>query len=434
MVFPLLVRGLGEVSVADLKDLFESCGTVRSCRIAGHGKAIIYFSDRDGQQRGHKLNGTDYEGSTVKTSLLKPSDAASTIKERDDAMSGEDTYSVVVNNVPPGTTHQEMEAAMEKHGEVSKVDPDKKSDTVWFVTYSDKTAARIASKKGARIGRALCKCVRVMPEGMKKAQGKDAGPEDGEEEDDDEDGEGGGGSKPAQDKGEHGKTLTVLVKKLPADATREDIDGVFGDCGSIKDVRIATPAAGKMCFIDFETKTGMRKACKLKKAEIRGTLLEIKHAKNVKDMSNWEQSTTPVPRNDPSHKPPDCRTVIVKNLPFDLGDTDDKIKNRIKRVFKACGSVQEVRLFMTYEEVPKFKGIAFVEFKEGDAAAAALKMNGRDNDGRVLKVDWVDNKDKALKRKAQMQKSKGINKKPNKGPSGKGGMGGKAGKPYGGKK
>jgi len=178
--------------------------------------------------------------------------------------------------------------------------------------------------------------------------------------------------------GEHGKSLTVLVKNLAAEATRADVEKAFGDCGVLKAVRIATPASGKICFIDFETKTGMRKACKLKGLKIKGAAVEIKHAKNVKDTTlSANQSTTPVTRNDPSHKPPDCRTIIVKNLPFDLGDTDEKIKNRIKRMFKACGSVNAVRLFMTYEEEPKFKGIAFVEFKEGDAAGAALKMNGR---------------------------------------------------------
>eukprot|EP00961_Rhodomonas_salina_P057168 768759-Rhodomonas_salina.2 len=49
------------------------------------------------------------------------------------------------------------------------------------------------------------------------------------------------------------------------------------------------------------------------------------------------------------------RTVIVKNLAYSVGDTEEKIQNRIKRVFKVCGSVAGVRLFMDKEDDKKFK-------------------------------------------------------------------------------
>jgi RNA recognition motif-containing protein len=35
-----------------------------------------------------------------------------------------------------------------------------------------------------------------------------------------------------------------------------------------------------------------------------------------------------------------------------------------------------------------FKGMCFVEFGEPEALNAALQMNGRDNDGRPMKIDW----------------------------------------------
>jgi hypothetical protein len=53
LVFPVLVRGLGEVSVADLKDVFSECGETAHVKISGGGKAIVSFASRDAGTHTH---------------------------------------------------------------------------------------------------------------------------------------------------------------------------------------------------------------------------------------------------------------------------------------------------------------------------------------------------------------------------------------------
>ena len=115
LVFPVLVRGLGEVSMADVDDLFAACGKLQSSRITGHGKAIITFTERAAAAAAHKLNGTAFEERTIRVSLLKPvpereagGSAAAPHGKKDDE-DDEVSFSVIVNNVPPGTNQDELQ-------------------------------------------------------------------------------------------------------------------------------------------------------------------------------------------------------------------------------------------------------------------------------------------------------------------------------------
>eukprot|EP00960_Hanusia_phi_P014336 422672-Hanusia_phi.AAC.1 len=65
----------------------------------------------------------------------------------------------------------------------------------------------------------------------------------------------------------------------------------------------------------------------MKGAELKGMKLIVSAAKNVSERSEG-------PEHQPRPKPASCRTIIVKNLPYAIGDTEEKIKNKVKRVFK----------------------------------------------------------------------------------------------------
>jgi RNA recognition motif-containing protein len=389
-VYPILVRGLGGVSVADLRDLFSECGEIKHVRITGQGKAIIDFETRPAAQTAAKLDGTDMDGNKIRVSTLKPTlspEAEAANKPEAQPVDDEGySYTVCVNNVPAGTTKEEVAAAAAKHGLVKHVKLDKKREGVAFVEYepSAKSGARQASKKSIIIGRTICKTVRLKPVPTEE-------PEVAE--------------KPGVVGGKKNTSTTALVRALPDGVTSEELTAAFQGCGEISTVRLASTAGGNIAFMEFSTKTAFRKALKKKGAPFRGGKLDVSVAKKVVAQAAAGPAKAPKP------KPPQCRTVIVKNLPFYRGDNEEKVKQKIKRVFKVallrppapiqrgpaasalhspprparpmaqvaaraqvCGSVKEVRPFMDRaNDDASFKGMAYVEFGEPESADAALK-------------------------------------------------------------
>ena len=91
-----------------------------------------------------------------------------------------------------------------KHGAVASARLDQKRPGAAWVEYEDKRAARNAERKGLRLGRTLCKAVRVMPRAFTKAGGGGGGGEDGPG----EDGAEGGGGRAAVG-------TTALVRGVP---------------------------------------------------------------------------------------------------------------------------------------------------------------------------------------------------------------------------
>ena len=138
-IHPVLVRGLFDVSVADLQDLFSECGQTRQVKIKGNGKAIVEFNDKAAAHTAMSLNGTEIDGKVVKVSKLPPEEATGAQDAKED-----DGYStsVCINSVPPGTTVQEVKEACLKHGGVVKVKMDKKRDGVAFCEFEEKDSAR----------------------------------------------------------------------------------------------------------------------------------------------------------------------------------------------------------------------------------------------------------------------------------------------------
>jgi len=89
--------------------------------------------------------------------------------------------------------------------------------------------------------------------------------------------------------------------------------------------------------------------------------------------------------------PEDCKTLFVKNLPYEL--KEDAIGDR----FRPFGEIAEIRIAKNWT-TNMSKGFAYVIYKEHISAKAALiKMNGKELKGfagRQLKIDF-DTKQKA---------------------------------------
>lgn len=72
--------------------------------------------------------------------------------------------------------------------------------------------------------------------------------------------------------------------------------------------------------------------------------------------------------------------LLIRNLPRSLSQTE------LRELFEACGRVQSCSLVMD-DKTGLSKGFAFVEMpKPGEAKAAMKTLNGKELDGRKLRV------------------------------------------------
>ena len=108
-----------------------------------------------------------------------------------------------------------------------------------------------------------------------------------------------------------------------------------------------------------------------------------------------------------------AKNIYVGNLSY--GVTEDMLQN----LFSEYGQVSAARI-ITDKQTGRSKGFGFVEMNSDEEAAAAIEgLNGKDVDGRALKVN-----------EAQPKQDTGGGRGPRRGGFGGGGGGGRGG--YGG--
>ena len=72
--------------------------------------------------------------------------------------------------------------------------------------------------------------------------------------------------------------------------------------------------------------------------------------------------------------------VFVGNLPFKI--TEDWLKDE----FKDCGELGEIT-WLTHSDTGRFKGAVFISMADAAAANKAIEANGRELEGRPMKVE-----------------------------------------------
>ena len=89
--------------------------------------------------------------------------------------------------------------------------------------------------------------------------------------------------------------------------------------------------------------------------------------------------------------PDECKTLFVKNLPYEL--SEDDIGDR----FRKYGLISSVR--KCYNAATKqFKGFCYIDFETHEAAKNSLEgMNGKQIKGRAIIVDFDTKQGKAKK-------------------------------------
>jgi RNA recognition motif-containing protein len=80
--------------------------------------------------------------------------------------------------------------------------------------------------------------------------------------------------------------------------------------------------------------------------------------------------------------PDDCSTLFVKNLPYTF--KEDDVGDRFRRF----GSIKSIRLAYNWM-TKQSKGFAYIRFdNHANAKRALIEMNGKEVQGRRIKVDF----------------------------------------------
>ena len=78
--------------------------------------------------------------------------------------------------------------------------------------------------------------------------------------------------------------------------------------------------------------------------------------------------------------------LYVGNLPYSVDES------HLEQLFSAYGGVDEVVLIKD-RETGRSKGFAFVTFNSQDAAEKALEQNGKEYEGRTMRVNHARERD-----------------------------------------
>lgn len=74
--------------------------------------------------------------------------------------------------------------------------------------------------------------------------------------------------------------------------------------------------------------------------------------------------------------------LFIGNLPFSSDESD------LQQAFEQFGEIDEIRV-ITDRETGRSRGFAFITFAESDNANSALTMDGKELNGRPLRVSFA---------------------------------------------
>jgi nucleolin len=171
----------------------------------------------------------------------------------------------------------------------------------------------------------------------------------------------------------------VYVQGLPFTATEQDIRTFFKDVGDIASIRLPKwHDSGKLKgygHVEFKKAESATKALDLNGEYLQDRYLSIDRPMVPRALANAEA-------HEPSAKPAGCRTIFIKNLPYETTEAE------ITESFMVFGPIKSVRLAV-WNHTGKLKGIGYVDFKREDSAETAVKKSGTVSvQGRKILVDY----------------------------------------------
>lgn len=174
---------------------------------------------------------------------------------------------------------------------------------------------------------------------------------------------------------------TIYLEGFPFDSTEVDIRRFFQKIGGeIISMRLPTwHDSGRLKgngHIQFDSKETADKAIELNGNYMGKRYLKIEKPKIPTLLKQAAQDNKDV------KKITGCKTVFVKNIPYDTTEED------MKQCFMVCGTISGIRLAV-WGHTNTLKGFGYVEFHKEDAALIAVKKSGKlEINNRPLMVDY----------------------------------------------
>mmetsp|Transcript_378 Transcript_378/g.630 ORF Transcript_378/g.630 Transcript_378/m.630 type:complete len:310 (+) Transcript_378:62-991(+) len=196
---------------------------------------------------------------------------------------------------------------------------------------------------------------------------------------------------------------TVYVEGIPFTCTEDEVKEFFlsNGCEDVLQLRLPTwQDSGRLRgygHVVFDTVTSRNKALRdLNGKHLKNRYLNIQEPKDRESSSSRGSSNN---NSKPRQQPEGCRTVFVRNLPYQGINEND-----VEEVFKTCGKIVQggVRLTRNYQ-TKELKGFGYIEFKNPEGAFAAVQRAAKGGiviKSRTCQVDYDEGKMKGSFRKA----------------------------------
>lgn len=186
------------------------------------------------------------------------------------------------------------------------------------------------------------------------------------------------------DDGETGRE--IFVSNISFDATSEDFEFHFGQCGEIESVTIPTIyRSGRpkgMAFVRFTTVDGRQSALELDGSVMMERTIGVRENRGRSQRRQGRDPRAPR-RTGLSEKPQGCTTLFVGNLPWSVEDAD------LEALFQNCGTVTGARIVRKNWN-QQSRGFGYVEFQNEADVDTAVQMQLSVED-RELRLDYADN-------------------------------------------
>ncbi|KAK8821017.1 RNA-binding proteins (RRM domain) [Blastocystis sp. ATCC 50177/Nand II] len=182
--------------------------------------------------------------------------------------------------------------------------------------------------------------------------------------------------KKAEGKNESG-SLEVYVEGLPYETTEEQVRSFFEDCGDVVELRMPRyQDSGRCrgyCFIRFDSPDAASKALEKDKATLGTRYITV-------SLPNERSDAIPIGGKD-TVVPLDCRSIFVKNIPY---ETDEEA---IKNLFMRFGKISAVRI-PRWNDTGRQKGLCYVDYLKNQSVKLAVAQSGKvELGGRKLLID-----------------------------------------------
>ena len=174
-------------------------------------------------------------------------------------------------------------------------------------------------------------------------------------------------------------TRTIYIEGLPFAAKEHDVINFFKPAGRVLSVRLPTwQDSGRLRgygHVEFATAEMATKALELDGSDMQNRYIKIARPMTPRLFQVIEDRAK-------IEKPVGCRSIFIKNIPYDVTEDD------VKEAVKICGPIENVRLAV-WGHTQKLKGFGYVDFVREESAEIAVKKSGTlQVKGRPIIVDF----------------------------------------------